>query len=1634
MQSAKRFLFLGASAALLGLGASCHDSGTQSGATELAARTSSALTSDGGGAAPASPTISGFVVYAANTVSLGSGDHTLGGDVGVATSNGASPSLTVGGLDGLDVLHTLFAPTVSIGSGAVVGAIKTSALTNNGGLVGQQTAFPASMPPLPLLFAPSPGPTNLSVASGQQLTLTPGSYGALSDNGLLFLQPGTYSFSSVTLGNTAQIQALQGGSTSILVSGSLSTGTFCQIFPIGQQANALTISVGGSDAASPAVNVGANSQIVSLLAATNGSVSFGSTVQATGAFAALNVTAGSGVSFVYQSGFPVETPGLGTFLAYAELGLMLGKGVQSVGGDMGVGVVGATSGTAQLVVGSQDLLDPSHTLYAPSISIAAASSVGDVATNTLQNSGGRFGAQVPYPIPMPLLPLALGANPSSNNITVSAGLIRTLTPGSYGALIDNGLVNLNPGAYSFSNVTLGNNAQLVALQGGTTSVFVGGTFSTGSFAQVLPLAQPAGSLNIAVAGNDGTAGAPPAAAFGANSVVVGLLDVPNGTLAFGTAVHATGAFGAFNLSVGDNSALVFQTGLPSAGVQPAGQQQLTGYVTGASVGGVLVGPVPQSKAMRLAMSLPVRVPSSGVTLANYAQQVSDPTSANYRKFLSDTDYETQYQPTAASYTNLTTLAQSSGLTILNANTDNEILDLSGTAAQVSQMTFATYYYYQRPDGSQFFAPDRQPSLAMTEPVLHIAGTDSYILPRPSSGNPGTAPQPGHGSRSDLQGADFRNAYISACASTATGAGQSIGLMEFEGYNPVDIGDYFSANPSLPPFASIPAYTFAAGSAYQFVDSLGGVSQSIGYVGSAEAPVDIEVAWSMAPKAQIVVYQAPTPSEWGAAFADDMMDRMAHPSSEISRVYQFSSSWFFAYDSAEQQALDAMSSFGQSFFLASGDGGAMVYNGYQNSGTSAPADIRVANNVTLVGGTNLLSFGGNKAPTEEVWDVTGPGAGTNSFPVGYPPGSQVLGGGGGGYWGPIPPPGSGYSTTPGYGFLSYQTALITSANRGSRLYRNFPDVSMVAENIGDIVTVPSGTPLPNAPASCVVVNKFSCSNGAGCCCSNTTTGPLGIQIDLGCSGVDEPGSGTSAASPMWAAFMALANQKATTDGVATVGYLNPVVYPMASTGSSLYSTCFNDVTSGSNAPVPGAYWGTTNWHGGAGDANQVAFQESAGLPAAGFPAVKGYDLATGLGSPTCTLITQLASPTPTVPVPPPAPPSTVPPSFVGVGPSDSCGIVSGALECWGDNNSGEEGNGSTSQQLSPVCGIETLSGDVPMSSVAMGSAHACGVFREDGDVWCWGDNSFGQLGSLGVDSMGNTLASSDTAVSMEGVPPAGDIVTEISAGGGTTCALMGGQSVWCWGENDQGQLGNGSVGGGANPTPTEVAGLPPAAQVEVSPGGAFVCALLQSGGIDCWGGNVSGNLGDQTLTQSATPQPVDGISNATSIAVGTSHACAVVTAAPGSTPTNQLWCWGDNGAGELGEGSTNSGSIPTRSEIPVIATQVSGCTMGCPPPVEVTAVACGDQFTCVLVPGGKAECWGDNSVGQLGDGMSGSSTSTASPQNVSGLSGVTAIFAGPEQVCAQMASGALECWGQGPVGNGQSGDFSTPQTLTFARCM
>jgi hypothetical protein len=158
-----------------------------------------------------------------------------------------------------------------------------------------------------------------------------------------------------------------------------------------------------------------------------------------------------------------------------------------------------------------------------------------------------------------------------------------------------------------------------------------------------------------------------------------------------------------------------------------------------------------------------------------------------------------------------------------------------------------------------------------------------------------------------------------------------------------------------------------------------------------------------------------------------------------------------------------------------------------------------------------------------------------------------------------------------------------------------------------------------------------------------------------------------------------------------------------------------------------------------------------------------------------------------------------------------------------------------------------------------------------------------------------------------------------------------------------------------------------------------------------------------------------MTDATYLSVGFGHACAILD--PASLNAG-LWCWGGNGAGELGLGQPSADSQ--------LATAVTNA------PLQPDAVACGTLFTCVL-KNGEVTCWGDNSMGQAGNGTVMDGTQPALTGSVI-LTGASAIQAGPGRVCARLAStGGIKCWGQGPIGDGTPDNVAVPTSIPFAHC-
>jgi alpha-tubulin suppressor-like RCC1 family protein len=280
-----------------------------------------------------------------------------------------------------------------------------------------------------------------------------------------------------------------------------------------------------------------------------------------------------------------------------------------------------------------------------------------------------------------------------------------------------------------------------------------------------------------------------------------------------------------------------------------------------------------------------------------------------------------------------------------------------------------------------------------------------------------------------------------------------------------------------------------------------------------------------------------------------------------------------------------------------------------------------------------------------------------------------------------------------------------------------------------------------------------------------------------------------------------------------------------------------------------------------------------------------------------------------------------------------------------------------------------------SSVAAGEYHTCAL-TSDGAVQCWGDNGKGQLGN-------DNLRGSTTPVTVSDLPVG---IVSIASGSQHNCALNSTGGVSCWGDNTFGQLGNGTqITSGV---PVDVSAIS-GDVVAIAAGGAQTCALSVAGDVWCWGDNRSGQIGDGTTIQTSIPVRVIGLSNpVVSISVGAQHACAL-------TADGSVLCWGDNANGQLGNGTQNASNIPVA---------VNGLNN------VISAIAAGGQHTCALATDGGVKCWGDNSLGQLGNGNGAKGVVSTKPVDVTGLATGVVGIAASSQTCAVKFDGSVLCWG------------------------
>lgn len=288
--------------------------------------------------------------------------------------------------------------------------------------------------------------------------------------------------------------------------------------------------------------------------------------------------------------------------------------------------------------------------------------------------------------------------------------------------------------------------------------------------------------------------------------------------------------------------------------------------------------------------------------------------------------------------------------------------------------------------------------------------------------------------------------------------------------------------------------------------------------------------------------------------------------------------------------------------------------------------------------------------------------------------------------------------------------------------------------------------------------------------------------------------------------------------------------------------------------------------------------------------------------------------------------------------------------------------------------------VRWATVSAGIAHTCAT-RTNGTLWCWGGNSAGEIG--------NGKPGEDQLVPAR-VGAFSNWAT-VTAGWGTTCAIRATGTLWCWGLNDYGQLGNGTRVDAA--TPVRVGSSRDWTGVTTSY--AHTCATRDGGTLWCWGLNASGDLGDGTRHDRLRPVQVGTSTEWSTVVAGTEDTC-------GTRTDGTLWCWGDNHLGQLGDGTTKDKLSPVR-----IGTATSWRT-----------VTTGEHyFTCGSRADGTLWCWGYNAAGQLGDGTT---TDRLAPVQVGSDTDWMGVSGASYGTCGLKSSGTMWCWGSGVLSPRQVG--------------
>jgi alpha-tubulin suppressor-like RCC1 family protein/endonuclease/exonuclease/phosphatase family metal-dependent hydrolase len=328
---------------------------------------------------------------------------------------------------------------------------------------------------------------------------------------------------------------------------------------------------------------------------------------------------------------------------------------------------------------------------------------------------------------------------------------------------------------------------------------------------------------------------------------------------------------------------------------------------------------------------------------------------------------------------------------------------------------------------------------------------------------------------------------------------------------------------------------------------------------------------------------------------------------------------------------------------------------------------------------------------------------------------------------------------------------------------------------------------------------------------------------------------------------------------------------------------------------------------------------------------------------------------------------------------------GTARCWGRNNYGQIGDGTVQGRLVPTAVIGS-----GWANISTSGSTTCGV-KQDGTLWCWGLDNFGQLGT-----------GRGAPVTHPKQVGKSHQWAQVAAAWTHTCATRTDGTLWCWGQNLRGQLGIGTIDR-LHGTPQQVG--TDSNWDSVTTGGWHTCGLTGAGAAYCWGHNAFGQVGDGTIADRSRPTLVSGGATWLQLSTAWAQTCGV-------TQTGQMWCWGFNRQGQLGNSTTTNTARPSR---------VSGDHVW-------TQVAAGDGSTCGIDANGQLWCWGDNRYGQLGQPASGDLTLT--PGAVAKVDGPVALTsAGWLHTCTIRAGSTVACWGNNEVG--QVGDGTTSTTTTRA---